>query len=356
MFAYWFWHRQAVASAAAHQNVQVALVLNAYAEHFLHDHLAPGHIRTPRRNFHHAPSMAMHDLFNMMGADYRPRRTEQLTALLEYGVPAELLERLAIHEDSLPARFRAMEENGIVLFGDGELHISVDQELFMMFLSARSVLDVFESFATGRVVNSYSQYSWHSYVSDGDQVTAPQADMAYGTYEWSPPSDLQFIPVLGVFAGPQAFYSKDGHSTSRRVVGLQTLVLGWPGDEWAHFSNGRGSFIPQAGVTIGWDVVVDRRLSGHGPAGRLVFPIRDVDTQLSLLVGRRWYNDGDDLHATGWHVGGMIEMGLGLASVGIGVEHDARIVGSEKVSGVSAFSQLSVGWPLTSITRWLLDQ
>jgi hypothetical protein len=85
-----WWHRMALLIAAKEQNLFAALLVNAFADHFIQDFFAPGHIATPRDLYHDLPSVAMHDHYNEIGAWFvmNQRTWPQLEELARTADPA----------------------------------------------------------------------------------------------------------------------------------------------------------------------------------------------------------------------------------------------------------------------------
>ena len=90
MAEYVSWHLQALVFADEN-NLWQALWMEAYADLFLQDFFAPGHIRTPRnQNIVDVVSLAMHDHFNRTGQDFK---------VFEKSLPLKALQE--IREDPL---------------------------------------------------------------------------------------------------------------------------------------------------------------------------------------------------------------------------------------------------------------
>src|SRR6185503_12554553 len=69
MHSFWFWHKQAV--NVGRTNLMAALVLEAYAQHYLQDFFAPGHVIAPRdEGTHDLFAVTLHDNYNQQGLGY----------------------------------------------------------------------------------------------------------------------------------------------------------------------------------------------------------------------------------------------------------------------------------------------
>jgi hypothetical protein len=158
------WHAYAVSVAAGSGSVRAgeesrdtvrvggnlfaALLINSIGDHFLQDFFAPGHIITPRFGLHDAAALSMHNKYNTLGAWFRIDRKEfqeDLKPLLEFLALASLShERFAQSADEL------RNDDYVPLYGDSQLKESKTQELLMILVEARSVLDILESAGTCR--------------------------------------------------------------------------------------------------------------------------------------------------------------------------------------------------------------
>lgn len=324
LFAYHLYHRFAVHLAATEGNLISALVINAYADHFLQDALAPGHVRTPRRHLHDAPSIGLHDYYNRHGLIFWPRRTEALADMTASGLPEELEPLFEIVGGSVRRYLALLEEMGFPMYGDGRVERAPAQHLYLVLLSARSVMDVLASYVTGEATNSLEEYTWSGYRSDGDQRYSPSVGITFGQYKSLEDSwMLTFIPVLGTSVGHQSLFRR-GDGSSRMWAAAELFLVGSPGTDWIETEGGRAAGLPQFMLPFGYSVVGGGGVRGHGPMLRFVLPMNSIGTQLSALTGYRWYRAGEAA-GQGPHAGLRVEMGVGLMVVGIGIDYDRQV-------------------------------
>ena len=324
LLAYHVYHRFAVHLAAAEGNLISALVVNAYADHFLQDALAPGHVRTPRRNLHNAATIGLHDYYNGHGLIFWPRRTGALADMAASGVPEELEALFDVADGSVERYLQLLEEMGFPVYGDGQLERSPTQRLYLVLLSARSVMDVLESYGSGEATNSFGTYGWSGYRAVGDRRYSPAVEIAFGEYRCLEDSwMLAFVPIVGTSVGHQSLFRRDGGS-SRVWVAAELFLVGSPGTSWIASEKSRTLGLPQFLLPIGYSVVSGGGAVGHGPMLRFVLPVSALNTQLSASAGYRWYR-ADDVAGRGLHAGLRVEMGVGLMEVGIGIDYDRQI-------------------------------
>lgn len=314
-FNHWYWHGEATKLAAA-GNLWSALVMNAYADHFLEDLFAPGHVRTPRRDFHDAPAVAMHDYYNRIGATYRPEETDELAMLLPTEVAGTVVGMTQHLKEPLHEYLARLEETPLLMKGDGRLSESADQRLIMTLTVARSIADILESYVAKTAINNFRTYKWMRYDST-KTLLSPLSKTAYGGFE---PDDagptLRFNPTLGFSAGLQSFVGGSG-LRSRWQLGSEFLIGGSPGRDWLESRWAP----PQFGLAATYDFVKAGPLTAHSVGARIVKPVTRLDLQVSVIGRKAWYHDNDlSISESGFEWGGRFEVGYGLLFVGVGVE------------------------------------
>ena len=184
------WHRYAL-QEARRGNVEAALVYNAFADHYLQDLFAPGHIFAPRRGLNDILTGGIHNAYNRRGLYYHPRDTELLAGYAERA--SELSDSLrpsfqdvvseACGGAGLAECVSAFAGDSIAMFGDNQLHRSPRQELFVTLVIARSVEDVLRTWvagdAAGPVTDSFRDARWCGY---------DPADSSARVVEWTSPT------------------------------------------------------------------------------------------------------------------------------------------------------------------------
>lgn len=349
MYGQWFWHRSASALAADDGNLVSALVLNAFSEHYLEDFFAPGHVFTPRRNFHDAASLAMHDYYNRHGASFIVRNARTLADLLAAGLPDGLARRWPTGADSVSARLKGM--GALDLVGDDRLVPGSDQDILMTLVVARSVADILESYLSSHAVNHFEHYRWKGYTLSDSGLIGPQAEIAYGDYESGRVAARTFEPVIALSMGTQALFGHEA-GPARVLVQVETLIAGAPGGDWIIQESGRRPILPQFGLMGGWSMLVRGGEFAQGPTARLVFPIPKLDTEFSIPVAMRWYSH-DHVRRRGFSYGGGMEMGIGLGFVGLSVQRDVHFdAAGDLKPGVAVTSTFSVGAPTSRLGIW----
>jgi hypothetical protein len=327
LFSAWDYHQQAVLAAAG-GNLSRALISAAFADHFAQDITAPGHVRTPRRDFHDAPSLGIHDHYNAEGVEFRFRDLRPLVPFLVDAIDDSLKKSLLNIGLGNPARLRELvtssSDSSVVFYGDEMLARQPIQELFLILITAQSVYDVLRSYGVGEASNAFEMPQWRSYavVREGSARgrRSPLARSTFGEF----PAVLEggAIPFSGIFSvsfGPLVVANRS--ETAGRVrVTADALVLGSPGGSWLVNENGEPIRLPYFGLVLGGDWTFARSDWGPGANLRLVVPSRKLDIQTSATFAVRW-SRGDDAWRSPYYVPGVrLETGFGLFFIGLSAE------------------------------------
>lgn len=359
MFSFWYWHRAAM-DEAARGNLRTALVLEAFGQHFLQDHFAPGHIRTPRRGLHDATAVGIHDRYNRLGAWYNPANVSELMPFIP---PAEgravLGDLSACGERSVEDCLRwleaeGFEKKGLRLHGDGRLDEAPLQRMFMVLVLSRSVADVFDAYlqrGAAPGMNHLANYAWRSaHIDSLGYVFPPTAGIRYGEYavpteDWHrlmPRPDASITATVGYLTPMTA------EARTRFAWALEYPLYSWPG--WGHLDGPSGGLakVPQfmlqgsVGGRLGaGDFAV-------GPGLRLVVPLAPVGLQVSAGAGGRYIRHaGVDRSALVPHAEARMELGFALAFLGIGASYDGRIASSGQIQrGISLTTTVTPTIPI----------
>jgi hypothetical protein len=339
------WHAYAVAVAAgdgvAHSgNLYGALMINSFGDHFVEDFFAPGHIITPRFGLHDAVALAMHNYYNILGANF-------------------VVAKAAYEQDLAPLKpFQSDagdEPSMIPLWGDGDLFRSPDQRRLMELIVARSVLDVLESFASGKQVNHLKSVGWYPMVFRLPPDLA-RASLPYGEYKHGPQTagKLAFSSVVGVSVGAQSF--PGSQASIRALYEFDYLLLGLPpigAKDWATLLKGEaiGRFKDrQWGITIGYSYANNASELARGPQMRFIYAAPLIHSQASLDIARKLYHTlGQEEH--GWSTGLRFQTGFSLLNLDLGIARDSTYREGRLETGLSFRAGFSIMGPLTSIPK-----
>lgn len=346
-----------------------ALATNALADHFLHDFFAPGHITVSRDNSHDAIALGMHDTSNRTGASFRidqGRWQGDLVPLLDFLAANHAADRgaysLALNgEDELSdkqfnalvAEFRREHER-IHLYGDDLLSKHPRQQLLMLLINVRSLLDLLEPCKLEACrENSLNEYLWQDYDDQGKH-RKPMAGITYGEYELEPKQLSQSSNVFILSVGGEAPLSEFGSSRLEVTTELVPLKFIGASDFLHKHTINRPTLdcpvfsacniAPALGVTL----LRDERFNAFGPSLRLIKAFPKIDLQVSGYYQYLSYDLNKDSNKSSY--GLRIDTGFSLytAFIGIGqgwfVHDDMRLDSDTVVSFGMAF-----GFPLTRL-------
>jgi hypothetical protein len=349
--AFWWWHRSAI-HEAVHGELFTAILMSSYADHFLQDFFAPGHIATPRADLHDLAAVALHDRYNAIGATVRVRRRSELLELLERCSAQEI--RFAGELAAIEAHLKG-ESPDLEVFGDGLIDRTAGQAGLIAIVEARSLLDVFEAFALEAYSNSFEEIGWISRTTEavdrGAILRAPEASIPYVEYVRESPI-YTFGLTAGLTIGADLLFSPDRDRGGWRGE-VESLVFGVPpkGNFWRDHASGKAlSPLPQFGLALGYTAVTREGSVRHGPMLRTIFPIRKIDSQLSAgvaLRARNWSSlAADELEPfVRW------EMGFGVVFLfsSLGYERPGFEDGDGRELVLS--SGISLVFPMTRLAR-----
>jgi hypothetical protein len=360
LFSAWDYHQQAVLTAAG-GHLARALIAAAFADHFGQDITAPGHVRTPRRDFHDVPSLGIHDHYNEKGVAYRFRDLSVLAAFLVDSIDGSLkarLQKIGLGDPaSLRERIASSSGASVVFYGDELLAEQPMQELFLVLTTAQSVYDVLRSYAGAEASNAFEHPQWRNYmfVRRGPEQGrhAPLARSTFG--EFPAVTEGGAIPFSGVYSlsfGPLVVANGEGAAGRVRVT-ADALVLGSPGGTWLVNENGQPIRLPYFGLLLGGDWTFAQSGGGPGANLRLVLPSRKLDIQTSVTSAVRWSRRGEG-GLSGYYVPGVrLETGFGLFFIGLSAElersYDAN---GDRKPALGLSSSMTLAVPGKYLSPW----
>jgi hypothetical protein len=166
IFRHLIWHRSAMDAARAGQ-LASALIFEAYADHFLEDFFAPGHIVTPRSSTGDMASLEMHDKYNRRALGFVVDEKSAATLLdMIKSIPDRELPIAGATLTLSEASLRALEDQlakglPISLKGDGTLKERGIETAFISVVVARSISDVLESMCGASATDHFESYRWN---------------------------------------------------------------------------------------------------------------------------------------------------------------------------------------------------
>lgn len=318
-----------------------ALAYNAYADHFLQDFFAPGHMIREPDGLSHMGTLRIHDTENWTGRDFQPAATtaEVLAAVLGSSAQErnESASRCFRPEEGITADVveKVVTAQAIHLQGDNQVYRNKDgiqqgreqQALFVVLMVGRSILDVVESYALSQQQNAFPNRRCPAH---GEQSTAASpgdvpegcyfvedetdenpsfAGIRLGRYRSQPDAARYpwLWPTLGASMELQKIDGTSRWQTSAEFLfdvpfrrALRAVRL--DGDWTRYFSAELGtgySYINKGSLEPG----VGGDYQGHGPDFRIYIRAKQFYMFGAGEVGWRWYSglgtDSNNLRAAG---------------------------------------------------------
>ena len=350
------WHAYAVDVAAHDQNLFAALVINSISDHFLQDFVAPGHIVTPRFGLHDAAAMAVHNRYNHLGSTFvidDEQVQKELYPLLKLFLATKEGARFIEAVPSLKAP--------VPLWGDSNLFRSLPQELLMILIEARSVLDVLYSASSVKPMNSLTNVTWvpTSIVQqDGKKRTCLAGGaLPYGRYRHLAPevgvinggtilgfsagTNIlrvgSFTRTRGIYQGDFIVYGRYPLEAAKNPTDLNAPAI-------AHFRDGGWS------LRLGYVYEHAETERAQGPAVRFVYARPLIHMQVSADAAWKTYhlNERSDRKLA---YGARFQTGFSvlMLDVGLGRDHSWTL-GRLKPALATRFG-LYVVYPLSGIPK-----
>jgi hypothetical protein len=308
------------------------VIVNSFASHYLQDIFAPGHIVTPRYGLHDAIAAGMHDKFNILGARFlvNPERWQELMDLLTVVKPGSDLERRLKVNHWRNKSFGSGDP--IELWGDGDLWRSPSEELLVTLLTARSLVDVFESYCGTKsgghdLVNSFlgSHFTlMHRNYETGQKYVLPQWKFAYGEMQ-VPGYGFDYPTVLGFTVGQETVSMPRAHLAARNAFEMDMFI-----PRQRPTSTDRNGIYrplqPLIGLTAGYRYAWARNERVHAPVIRVISAWPMIHTQISVDIARRRYTI-DGHHSGSRSAAGLrAQSGFSILKFDIGLMRDAAFV------------------------------
>jgi hypothetical protein len=357
------WHAYAVDVAAQDRNLFAALVINSISDHFLQDFFAPGHIVTPRFGLHDAAAMALHNRYNYLGSTFvieQDSFQKDLGLLLELFLSTKEGRRFV---EALPTLREVVPTfpNPVPLWGDSNLFRSPSQELLMILVEARSILDILQSASSGKRMNKLTDVAWvpTSIVKKNgrERTLLAGGKLPYGEYRHLVPEvwRLNGGTILGFSAGTNVL--RVGQSTrTRGVYQGDVIVYGrFPlkaepnatdlnAPAIAHFRDGGWS------IRAGYTYEQGETDLARGPSLRFVYTRPLIHMQVSADAAWKSYHL-NNLSDRKLAYGARFQTGFSMLMLDIGMGRDySWTLGRLKPALATRFG-LYVPVPLSSIPK-----
>lgn len=317
-------HHFSATSLAREGELFAAMVVNAVADHYLQDFFAPGHIVTPRENSHDAVALGMHDSANRVGesflvvADRWPELSKIVIHIRERNSAklGDAYRWIQVQDPAMSAEL-AIEHASerllastpqLDLHGDGLLSQYPDQQLLMLAVQARSILDVLDHFSLDdkgcltypsggqQPINSFETFRWQSNSLSDESKRAfnPAAAIPYGQYELNraPYDYVSSILMLG--AGGETPLRDIG--SSRLDIGVTVVPISllakspWSTAKLLNRPDCRFWSLCNSAPAIGVHYLKDDEFDATGAEFRYIKVVPDTNLQLSGYIRTSRYS------------------------------------------------------------------
>lgn len=366
-----------------------ALAYNAYADHFLEDFFAPGHMTREPDGISHMGNLRVHDTANWNGRLFEPSPVawEVLGPLLgsspearaetaSHCFPTEDGIDLADVEDTVaPLSVHVSGDNQVYREGKGVVEGAERQAVFMALMVARSIRDVIESYLSSELHNSFPNRRCPELSPDAEWLAraSPPDDCYFVLEESEENYYLAGMPLGGYLSAPEAqasplLWPTLGGSTELQKIGgtsrWQTsleLLFDLPAQEmfqlvgldydWTrHFSFELGtgySYINKGALEGGTDY------NGHGPDVRLYLRAKQLYMFVAAEVGYRFYY-GKGQSVNNFRAAGRLGFGNGIFWAYGSIARDQKLtdMGGELDWTAVGFG-VSVTIPSTRLLGWM---
>lgn len=366
-------HKLAV-TAASETNLWGALMLSAFALHFLEDMFAPGHLLTPRdANAHDLDVALMHDDFNNRALMYLIEAPQQLTNMADTaraflhtsarqwrsqdGKPKHILSLSNDALDIFCDRLAARSQLDVFCLGDDKMTASDLQPVLMLIYCSRAIADVLESYVRGSPTNSFSNYVWDrrtlgplhgleaiamrlpygeltcsnrapetKIIAAIDKLAEVDASATNYTVVTSLTGPIYRNPGLAFTLGFESV-SDAYESHVRGLLEFEALVTGGRRDISKDIDQFRAREFPRNlwprswGMTLGYSGVYGVDDTGQGAFARFIWPITPLNLQISAQIGGR-YDWGHGAAGIRDFEMLRVDWGIHMLTIFVGVGHD----------------------------------
>jgi len=392
---YHIWHDTAVDRALEYARegreadpIWDALAYNAYADHFLEDFFAPGHMTRSPDEISHMGNLRIHDTENWTGREFVPGRgaggllgavlgdtqEERVAAVLRCFPPEDGITPADVEDALAVVSLHMKGDNQVYREDEGVLEGRERQAAFVVLTIARSILDVTQSFIDAIPYNSFPNRSCPALPLDQDSgVPGPPIDCYFAVDEveentyfagtrvgsyLSDPDAARAPWVWPSLGGSTEIQRIDG--TSRWATGVELLfdlptrdlfgLFGQTGEWIRHYSFelGTGYTYVNKGALEG-----DTSYNGHGPDLRLYLRMKQLYMFASTEFGWRFYH-GRGQSTNNYRVGGRVGFGNGIFWAYGSIARDKRITNNGASWDTSTIGfGVAVTVPSTRLLGWM---
>lgn len=333
-------------------NLAWALVLSAFAAHYLEDFFAPGHVLTPRTEVNNISARALHDILDEGGAEISIKTTEKLKDYLD--IIKEMKEINGDSEEGVKAIYE-LKDNYMTIYGDGLLKKTKGQKELMTAEVAKSITAVFKAYKTQTISESFDadyEVQIKSEKKPGrllgekyhyEEISPMFDDVAYKPirrdYELG-----RLVPIVELTPYISTPLRQGVNSRWGVEADLAMYVIPQIGEDSA-VSKFFQTFL--VGAALGYDYtddMFDANNYSHGPVVKFLFDIKNTDIGFCLYA--KWkFNNEDDHEFQSVPFGARVSFSRDFFSLFFGVGSEPRFV-NEKENVATIYTGLTVYFPM----------
>lgn len=328
-------------------NLVWALVLNAFAAHYLEDFFAPGHVLTPRTEVNNISARALHDSWDKEGAQMRITTTGKLMDYLDI-----IKEMNGDAEEGVMA-ITALNGNYMRIYGDGLLRKTPGQKELMIAEVAKTITAVFNAYKTHTVSEFESNYVTEMKTEKnagllGDDSSYEQISPMFDDVAYKPiRRDYllgRLVPIIEV--APYLSTPLKSGINSRWGLEADLAVYGIPqiGEDSA-VSRFFDTFL--VGVALGYsytDEIFNATNYAHGPLFKFIFDIKNTDIGFCLYAKWQFNNENDNTFQS-FPFGGRMSFSRDFFSLYVGIGNEPRYT-NKMENIVTVYTGLTVYFPV----------
>jgi hypothetical protein len=328
-------------------NLVWALVLNAFAAHYLEDFFAPGHVLTPRTEVNNISARALHDSWDKEGAQIRIKTTGKLTDYLDI-----IKEMNGDAEEGVRA-ITTLKDNHMRIYGDGLLKKTTGQKELMIAEVAKTITAVFNAYKTHEISKFDSDYVAEIKTekksgllgedSSYEEISPMFDDVAYKPIR----RDYllgRLVPIIEI--APYLSTPLKSGINSRWGLEADLALYGIPqiGEDSAG-SKFFDTFL--VGIALGYDYtdeIFNATNYSHGPLFKFIFDIKNTDIGFCLYAKWKFNNENDNTYQS-FPFGGRMSFSRDFFSLYVGIGNEPRYT-NKLENIITVYTGLTVFFPV----------
>ncbi len=312
-------------------NLAWAVVVSAFAAHYLEDFFAPGHVLTPRTEVNNISARALHDILDKDGAKISVKMSPELAGYLD--VIREMKQLNGDTEQGVNALL-TLDGRYMNTYGDGLMKNSTGQKELMIAEVAKTITAVIRAYKTrepttfesGYVVQIKAEKKSTALLGEFDyhyeEITPRFDDVAYKPYR----RDYELgrlVPIVEL--SPYLSTPLKSGINSRWGLEADLAVYGIPRVTDDSFSS---KFFETflVGAALGYDYtdeIFNATNYSHGPMLKLIFDLKNTDIGFCLYA--KWkFNHENDNNFQSFPFGGRVTFSRDFFALYAGLGNEPR--------------------------------